>query len=54
MDIEFNKREDQNKLKLAEINRLFAEIKKVPIFATRFCGETKRKVSLTQSRSSVG
>jgi len=28
MDIEFNKREDQNKLKLAEINRLFAEIKK--------------------------
>ncbi|MGZ5210620.1 MAG: carboxyl transferase domain-containing protein, partial [Kaistella sp.] len=28
MDLEFNKREDQNKLKLAEINRLFAEIKK--------------------------
>ena len=28
MDLEFNKREDQNKLKLAEINRLLAEIKK--------------------------
>ena len=28
MDIEFNKREDQNKLKLAEINRLLSEIKK--------------------------
>ena len=28
MDLEFNKREDQNKLKLAEINRLFSEIKK--------------------------
>ena len=28
MDIEFNKREDQNKLKLSEINRLLAEIKK--------------------------
>lgn len=28
MDIEFNKREDQNRLKLSEINRLFSEIKK--------------------------
>ncbi|MBA5246681.1 acyl-CoA carboxylase subunit beta [Marnyiella aurantia] len=28
MDLEFNKREDQNKLKLSEINRLFSEIKK--------------------------
>ncbi|RZJ45173.1 MAG: acyl-CoA carboxylase subunit beta, partial [Chryseobacterium sp.] len=28
MDIEFNKREDQNKLKLSEINRLLSEIKK--------------------------
>ena len=28
MDIEFNKREDQNKLKLSEINRLLTEIKK--------------------------
>lgn len=28
MDIEFNKREDQNKLKLSEINRIFSEIKK--------------------------
>ncbi len=28
MDIEFNKREDQNRLKLSEINRLLAEIKK--------------------------
>ncbi|WP_426275989.1 acyl-CoA carboxylase subunit beta [Chryseobacterium sp. S-02] len=28
MDLEFNKREDQNRLKLSEINRLFAEIKK--------------------------
>lgn len=28
MDIEFNKREDQNKLRLSEINRLLAEIKK--------------------------
>lgn len=28
MDLEFNKREDQNKLRLAEINRLYAEIKK--------------------------
>ncbi len=28
MDLEFNKREDQNKLKLAEINRLLTEIKK--------------------------
>ncbi|MDQ0595653.1 3-methylcrotonyl-CoA carboxylase beta subunit [Chryseobacterium ginsenosidimutans] len=28
MDIEFNKREDQNRLKLSEINRLFADIKK--------------------------
>ncbi len=28
MDLEFNKREDQNKLKLGEINRLIAEIKK--------------------------
>ena len=28
MDLEFNKREDKNKLKLAEINRLLAEIKK--------------------------
>lgn len=28
MDLEFNKREDQNKLKLSEINRLYAEIKK--------------------------
>ena len=28
MDLEFNKREDFNKLKLAEITRLFAEIKK--------------------------
>lgn len=28
MDIEFNKREDQNKLKLSEINRLLNEIKK--------------------------
>ena len=28
MDLEFNKREDQNKLKLAEINRLLAQIKK--------------------------
>lgn len=28
MDLEFNKREDQNKLKLSEINRQFAEIKK--------------------------
>lgn len=28
MDIEFNKREDQNKLRLAEINRLYYEIKK--------------------------
>ena len=27
MDLEFNKREDQNKLKLSEINRLFKEIK---------------------------
>ncbi|MDR3023634.1 carboxyl transferase domain-containing protein [Chryseobacterium sp.] len=28
MDIEFNKREDQNRLKLSEINRLLTEIKK--------------------------
>ncbi|MDF0720103.1 MULTISPECIES: acyl-CoA carboxylase subunit beta [Chryseobacterium group] len=28
MDLEFNKREDQNKLKLSEINRQFSEIKK--------------------------
>lgn len=28
MDIEFNKREDQNRLKLSEINRLLSEIKK--------------------------
>ncbi|GAA4159983.1 carboxyl transferase domain-containing protein [Chryseobacterium ginsenosidimutans] len=28
MDIEFNKREDQNRLKLSEINRLLADIKK--------------------------
>lgn len=28
MDLEFNKREDQNKLKLAEINRLLGQIKK--------------------------
>lgn len=28
MDLEFNKREDQNKLKLAEINRLLSQIKK--------------------------
>lgn len=28
MDIEFNKREDQNRLKLSELNRLFADIKK--------------------------
>lgn len=28
MDLEFNKREDQNKLKFAEINRLLTEIKK--------------------------
>lgn len=28
MDIEFNKREDQNRLRLSEINRLLAEIKK--------------------------
>lgn len=28
MDLEFNKREDQNKLKLSEINRLFNQIKK--------------------------
>lgn len=28
MDIEFNKREDQNRLKLSDINRLLAEIKK--------------------------
>src|SRR5690606_41671440 len=28
MDLEFNKREDQNKLKFAEINRLLAQIKK--------------------------
>ncbi|MBD8084064.1 acyl-CoA carboxylase subunit beta [Chryseobacterium caseinilyticum] len=28
MDLEFNKREDQNKLKLSEINRIFKEIKK--------------------------
>ncbi|MCC2591804.1 acyl-CoA carboxylase subunit beta [Chryseobacterium sp. MFBS3-17] len=28
MDLEFNKREDQNKLKLSEINRIFSEIKK--------------------------
>lgn len=28
MDLEFNKREDQNRLKLSEINRLLAEIKK--------------------------
>ena len=28
MDIEFNKREDQNKLKWSEINRIFSEIKK--------------------------
>ncbi|MFC7348803.1 acyl-CoA carboxylase subunit beta [Chryseobacterium zhengzhouense] len=28
MDIEFNKREDQNKLRLSEINRLLTEIKK--------------------------
>lgn len=28
MDIEFNKREDQNKLKLSEINRFLSEIKK--------------------------
>ena len=28
MDLEFNKREDQNKLKIAEINRLLTEIKK--------------------------
>lgn len=28
MDIEFNKREDQNRLKLSEINRLLVEIKK--------------------------
>lgn len=28
MDIEFNKREDQNRLKLSEINRLLAEIKR--------------------------
>jgi len=28
MDLEFNKREDQNKLKLSEINRIFTEIKK--------------------------
>lgn len=28
MDIEFNKREDQNRLKLSEINQLLAEIKK--------------------------
>lgn len=28
MDLEFNKREDQNKLKLAEINRLLTEVKK--------------------------
>lgn len=28
MDLEFNKREDQNRLKLSEINRIFSEIKK--------------------------
>lgn len=28
MDLEFNKREDQNKLKLSAINRIFSEIKK--------------------------
>ena len=28
MDLEFNKREDQNKLKWSEINRIFSEIKK--------------------------
>ncbi len=28
MDIEFNKREDHNRLKLSEINRLLTEIKK--------------------------
>lgn len=28
MDLEYNKREDQNKLKLSEINRIFKEIKK--------------------------
>jgi hypothetical protein len=29
MDIEFNKREDQNKLKLSEINQVLNQVKKV-------------------------
>jgi hypothetical protein len=31
MDIEFNKREDQNKLKLSEINQVLNQVKKVVV-----------------------